>query len=260
MEARPNTAETGAAPNHVMTAPIQSGQACCSLQKTCNGGAFEHPSPTPQYAEQSELPPNPASRDLECAPASTVGSEPMRYEVINNGSRLTPERAPGALTAPIEPQPAGIVPSRAKSVPKLAPGLGQETLPAVTPTPSQPAMPSVISTPTGTQPVAHAVISPAAKIGPPSAASTPAVVPPGPVAVRHHHLLKHTLDEEHRGNNALHHFGTDDLHVAIASIQTMVQRQLQIHFSKVYGVRSNSNNNAWLRKKLLEGTDVVLFP
>lgn len=80
-------------------------------------------------------------------------------------------------------------------------------------------------------------------------------VPPA----RQHHLLKHTLAEEKRGNNALQHFGTDDVTEAIAKIHGMVQRQLQIHFAKVYGVKSNSNNNSWLRKKLLEGKDRVFL-
>jgi hypothetical protein len=72
-------------------------------------------------------------------------------------------------------------------------------------------------------------------------------------AARQHHLLKHVLNEEQRGNNALQHFGTSDVAEAVEKINGMVQRELQVHFAKVYGVRSNSNNNSWLRKKLLEG-------
>lgn len=74
-------------------------------------------------------------------------------------------------------------------------------------------------------------------------------------ALRQHHLLKHTLPVEQRGANALAHFGTDNVQEAIQKIHSMVQRQLQLHFAKVYGVKSNSNNNSWLRKKLLEGKD-----
>lgn len=72
---------------------------------------------------------------------------------------------------------------------------------------------------------------------------------------RRHHLLRHTLPASESGPNALHHFGATALEDAVAKIQAMSQRDLQAMFERVYGIRSSSNNNNWLRKKLLEGAD-----
>ena len=45
----------------------------------------------------------------------------------------------------------------------------------------------------------------------------------------------------------------DNVRQAVRRIAKMAQRELQLMFERVYGVRSSSNNNLWLRKKLIEG-------
>lgn len=75
---------------------------------------------------------------------------------------------------------------------------------------------------------------------------------------KRHHLLRHCLPEHESGLNALPRFGVSTLQQAIDLTQAMSQRELQAMFERVYGVRSSSNNNNWLRKKLLEGTDSTM--
>ena len=71
--------------------------------------------------------------------------------------------------------------------------------------------------------------------------------------VRKHHLLRHTLDSSKIGENAVQCFdGAKDVEEALAMASTMSQKELQRTFSKIYGVSSSSNNNNWLRKKLME--------
>ena len=72
-------------------------------------------------------------------------------------------------------------------------------------------------------------------------------------ASRRHHLLRHTLPAESIGNNAVHHFGVTTVQDALRAVQKMSQRDLQQAFERVYNVKSSSNNNNWLRKKLVEG-------
>ncbi|KAL4424259.1 hypothetical protein ABPG75_001560 [Micractinium tetrahymenae] len=72
---------------------------------------------------------------------------------------------------------------------------------------------------------------------------------------RRHHLLKHELPDEARGMNALRFFGVDNVRQAVRRINKMAQRELQEMFQRVYGVRSSSNNNLWLRKKLIEAVN-----
>lgn len=72
---------------------------------------------------------------------------------------------------------------------------------------------------------------------------------------RRHHLLKHELPDEARGMNALKYFGVDNVRQAVRRINKMAQRELQEMFQRVYGVRSSSNNNLWLRKKLIEAVN-----
>lgn len=68
-----------------------------------------------------------------------------------------------------------------------------------------------------------------------------------------HHLLRHHLPEERRGLNAVAHFaGCDTIRQAVRKVQRMAQRELQQAFQLVYGTVSYSNNNNWLRKKLIE--------
>ncbi len=71
---------------------------------------------------------------------------------------------------------------------------------------------------------------------------------------RQHHLLRHSLGAEERGNAVLHHFGADIESVADAAklIKKMSQRDLQAKFKCVYGTKTFSNNNNWLRRKLFE--------
>lgn len=67
-----------------------------------------------------------------------------------------------------------------------------------------------------------------------------------------HHLLKHCLSDGQR-NEALDHFGTQDVKDAAREISKMGQRELQSKFKLVYGAATHSNNNDWLRRKLYEG-------
>lgn len=87
---------------------------------------------------------------------------------------------------------------------------------------------------------------------PPISNPSPRLSMDGPSSSRRHHLLRHTLPPELSGENAVHHFGVSSLKEALQLVHTMSQRELQISFEKVYNVRSSSNNNNWLRKKLTE--------
>lgn len=67
-----------------------------------------------------------------------------------------------------------------------------------------------------------------------------------------HHLLRHSLPEEARGEGALYHFGSVSVAEASKAIKKMSQRELQAKFRAVYNSVTNSNNNNWLRRKLFE--------
>ena len=69
---------------------------------------------------------------------------------------------------------------------------------------------------------------------------------------RQHHLLRHSLPNEQRGTNVLSHFGVETVSDAAKIIKKMSQRELQAKFKLVYGARTFSNNNNWLRRKLFE--------
>jgi hypothetical protein len=71
-------------------------------------------------------------------------------------------------------------------------------------------------------------------------------------AARQHHLLRHSLPSEQRGTGVLAHFGVDSVSEAAKVIKKMSQRDLQAKFKAVYGARTFSNNNNWLRRKLFE--------
>jgi hypothetical protein len=74
-------------------------------------------------------------------------------------------------------------------------------------------------------------------------------------ASRRHHLLRHTLPLESIGDHAVHHFRVSTVPDALRAVQKMSQRDLQQAFERVYNVKSSSNNNNWLRKKLVEGKE-----
>lgn len=68
-----------------------------------------------------------------------------------------------------------------------------------------------------------------------------------------HHLVKHVLDPSMTGDAALKHYdGVSTIEDALALTSAMSQKDLQRTFAKVYGMKSSSNNNNWLRKKLME--------
>ncbi|KAI8100405.1 hypothetical protein M9435_006889 [Picochlorum sp. BPE23] len=68
-----------------------------------------------------------------------------------------------------------------------------------------------------------------------------------------HHLLRHVLDSSMTGDAALKHYdGVSTIEDALALTSAMSQKDLQTTFAKVYGMKSSSNNNNWLRKKLME--------
>lgn len=69
---------------------------------------------------------------------------------------------------------------------------------------------------------------------------------------RQHHLLRHSLSPEERGTAVLSHFGVDTVADAAKQIKKMSQRDLQARFKAVYGTKTFSNNNNWLRRKLFE--------
>jgi hypothetical protein len=75
-------------------------------------------------------------------------------------------------------------------------------------------------------------------------------------ASRRHHLLRHTLPPECVGEHAVHQFGVTTVPDALRAVQKMSQRDLQQAFERVYNVKSSSNNNNWLRKKLVEGKKI----
>ncbi|PSC67176.1 hep_Hag family [Micractinium conductrix] len=91
---------------------------------------------------------------------------------------------------------------------------------------------------------------PAASASQPAACSGPA---PAHTAAEggQHHLLRHVLSPE-QCSDALHHFNTNDSKAAARQVNRMSQRELRDMFAKVYNVHTNSNNNTWLRRKLLE--------
>ena len=88
---------------------------------------------------------------------------------------------------------------------------------------------------------------------PPISNPSPRLDAEAPSSARRHHLLRHMLPPELSGENCVHHFGVTSVKDALQLVHTMSQRELQISFEKVYNVRSSSNNNNWLRKKLTEG-------
>eukprot|EP00887_Chlorella_sp_A99_P003337 scaffold26.g3337.t1 len=67
-----------------------------------------------------------------------------------------------------------------------------------------------------------------------------------------HHLLRHCLPSESRGEGALWHFGGVSVAEAAKAIKKMSQRELQAKFRLVYNSVTHSNNNNWLRRKLFE--------
>lgn len=69
---------------------------------------------------------------------------------------------------------------------------------------------------------------------------------------RQHHLLRHSLPTEQRGSSVLSHFGVETVSDAAKQIKKMSQRDLQAKFRAVYGTKTFSNNNNWLRRKLFE--------
>ncbi|KFM22578.1 hypothetical protein F751_4222 [Auxenochlorella protothecoides] len=67
-----------------------------------------------------------------------------------------------------------------------------------------------------------------------------------------HHLTRHWLPEEERGASVLDRFGASSLEAARHAVRTMGQRELRAAFQRVYGSPTQSFNNNWLRRKLLE--------
>jgi hypothetical protein len=67
-----------------------------------------------------------------------------------------------------------------------------------------------------------------------------------------HHLLKHVISLESRGMNAVRELGASSIREAVDIIGLMPQKDLQKNFGLIYNARSLSNNNNWLRRKLLE--------
>ena len=60
---------------------------------------------------------------------------------------------------------------------------------------------------------------------------------------RRHHLLRHSLPDDVRGEGALVHFEVASVAEAVKAIKKMSQRDLQAKFRAVYGAKTFSNNN-----------------
>lgn len=73
-----------------------------------------------------------------------------------------------------------------------------------------------------------------------------------PVEKKPHHLLKHVIAVENSGMEAVKELGASSVKEAVEIITRMPQRELQKKFGIIYSARSLSNNNNWLRRKLLE--------
>jgi len=89
----------------------------------------------------------------------------------------------------------------------------------------------------------------AASTTPPS--SSCGTSPPGSGS-KTHHLLKHQLPE----GDVSHHFGTSDLKAITKIVNRMGQRELQAKFREVFETPTFSNNNNWLRRKLMEAAGI----
>eukprot|EP00873_Tetraselmis_striata_P024370 jgi/Tetstr1/444634/TSEL_032482.t1 len=70
----------------------------------------------------------------------------------------------------------------------------------------------------------------------------------GGLSSKTHHLLKHQLPS----GDMTHHFGSSDPKVIFKFITKMGQRELQAKFRDVFQTPTFSNNNNWLRRKLME--------
>ncbi|KAL4423538.1 hypothetical protein ABPG77_006561 [Micractinium sp. CCAP 211/92] len=66
-----------------------------------------------------------------------------------------------------------------------------------------------------------------------------------------HHLLRHELTAEAQAA-AVAHFGAESVDEAAHKVWGLKQRELQEAFAKVYGQKTSSCNNEWMRGKLLQ--------
>lgn len=69
---------------------------------------------------------------------------------------------------------------------------------------------------------------------------------------RLHHLTRHWLAPDERGERAIEILGASDMKAAEALIRSMAQRDLRLAFEQVYESKTKSFNNIWLRRKLFE--------
>lgn len=67
-----------------------------------------------------------------------------------------------------------------------------------------------------------------------------------------HHLTRHWLPPDERGSRAIHILGAASTKDAESIIRNMAQRELRFSFEQVYGTKTKSFNNIWLRRKLFE--------
>lgn len=67
-----------------------------------------------------------------------------------------------------------------------------------------------------------------------------------------HHLTRHWLPPDERGTRAIHILGAASTKDAESIIRGMAQRELRFSFEQVYGTKTKSFNNIWLRRKLFE--------
>lgn len=74
-----------------------------------------------------------------------------------------------------------------------------------------------------------------------------------------HHLTRHWLTSDEKGAVSMNRLGASSPKEAEHMIRSMGQRELRDGFKKVYGSNTSSYNNTWLRRKLYEGEQRVLF-
>ena len=75
-----------------------------------------------------------------------------------------------------------------------------------------------------------------------------------------HHLLRHVLPENTSIELILKHLEVKTCEEAVEKIMCLSQRELQASFEVIYNKKALSNNNQWLRKKLIDALPPVEIP
>ncbi|GAB4818238.1 hypothetical protein N2152v2_005284 [Parachlorella kessleri] len=246
---------------------------------TAGGGEAGHPgtggSPEGPDQNPSSDEPNPSQLDsLVLNPKLQLPSVPASSSSADAGQRTLPPRTPPA--AATSPLPATAGPQNASQDERTTQRGPEQCAKDEAPQPgdtaghaparqivgsgkgtSETAAPpaaTVASTGAGAAGGKAALPKAAAALVPKSAGST-AHLPTGL-----HHLTRHWLPEGQRGEAVLQQLGAADLKAADHMIKNMGQRELRLAFQKVYQCETQSYNNNWLRRKLLEAVGLKATP